>query len=192
MTAPITGPVVVGIDPSLTATGIAVVPREGAPRTATVRSTGRTADTLAVRHDRLVGIAQDVVETAHNLIDEPIALVVIEGPSHGSQGGAAWDRAHLWWRIVGWWLDRDVPVAVCAPATRIKWATGSGKASASTKSDVAVALARLWPDVDANGDGEWDALCLATIAAQHLGWPAPSRAHHAASVAKMTWAEATT
>jgi Holliday junction resolvasome RuvABC endonuclease subunit len=65
-----------------------------------------------------------------------------------------------------------------------KWATNSGRAD---KSDVAVAMARLWPSVDAESNDGWDALALAHIGAQALGWDVPSRAHHTPALAKVEW-----
>jgi Holliday junction resolvasome RuvABC endonuclease subunit len=181
---------VLGIDPSLTATGVAWVSRDGAnvstPLTATLHSTGRRDDPLSARAARIEGIVHDFcVLLGH--IPGKFTMAVMEGPSHGSVGGSAWDRAGLWWRLDGVLRSVKAPVAICAPGTRIKWATGSGRATKSTKSDVAVALSRLWPDVDAKGDNEWDALSLGTIGAQHLGWDVPGRAHHPESVRKVAW-----
>lgn len=181
---------VLGIDPSLTGTGIAWIEKGGPLHTCTLRSTGRRGDNLDARAQRLEGLATETWETLDEaMVLTSCELAVIEGPSHGSVGGSAWDRAGLWWRYVQLLHVAEIPVAVCAPTTRIKWATGSGRATTSTKSDVAVALSRLWPEADAQGDNEWDALAMATIGAQYLDWPVPSRAHHAASVAKVAWPE---
>jgi len=183
-----TGHWVLGIDPSLTATGLSWIDAEATTvGVQTLRSTGHNNDTLAQRSARIDTLAQGFQSTLEHL--GVIDLAVIEGPSHGSKGGSAWDRAGLWWAYVSILFDRGIQVAVCVPTTRIKWATGSGKATKSTKSDVAVAAVRLWPDVSADGDNEWDALCLATIGAQRLGWPVPHRAHHVHAQTAIVWPE---
>lgn len=105
----------------------------------------------------------------------------------GSHGGSPWDRAGLWWRIVHRLLGADIPVAVCPPTVRAKWATGVGGGPKATKALVAVAVARLWPDVDAASDDEWDALAMASLGAQHLGLDVPTRAHHSACRASVAW-----
>lgn len=174
---------VLGIDPSLTSTGLAVIESHhnvAACLTGYSKSTGRRADAIAAIDRRIQHIADVVMNWL------PADLAVIEGPSIGSFGGSPWDRAGLWWRIVHRLLAAEVPVAVCPPKTRAKWATNNGSAS---KAQVAVAVSRLWPQCPAEVDDEWDALAFATIGAQHLGLPVPTRAHHTAQLAKVAWPE---
>ncbi len=180
---------VLGIDPSLTSTGIAVV-YDGSIRaggcdamTEAFKTAGRRADPIAVMDRRIASIAEFVLD--HGNVD----LAVIEGPSLGSHGGSPWDRAGLWWRIVHRLLAADIPVAVCPPKVRAKWATSVGGGPKASKPMVAVAVARLWPLVDAGTDDEWDALGMATLGAQRLGMAVPSRAHHAAQLASVAWPE---
>lgn len=176
---------ILGIDPSLTRTGVGILDH-GDPVTAraeVVESTGRRADTIHDRDRRLDAIADEVLAYAV----PTTRLVVIEAPSFGSVGGSNWDRAGLWWRLVHRLHGRDLPVAMVAPTTLKKWATGSGRAD---KSDVAVAMARLWPGVDAASNDGWDGLGLAHIGAQALGWSVPVRAHHPVSVAAVDWSAA--
>lgn len=150
--------VVVGVDPSLTATGIA-----GAGHALcwaiTHPSKGHNADTLAERDKRLARITDTVAEHASGA-----RLVVIEGPalSRGA-GSSTWDRAGLWWRIVHRLHAAEIPVAVCPPSTRCKWATGRGNAD---KAAVAVAVARMWPAATLDDDNQADALALATMGMQ--------------------------
>lgn len=180
---------VLGIDPSLTSTGVAVI-YDGSARvpgvdaiTAVFKTTGKRADPIATMDARIGRIADFVMDFA------TVDLAVIEGPSLGSHGGSPWDRAGLWWRIVHRLLAADVPVAVCPPKVRCKWATGVGGGPKASKPMVAVAVARLWPHVDADSDDEWDALGMASIGAQRLGLPVPSRAHHAAQLESVAWPE---
>lgn len=186
------GSYVLGIDPSLTGTGVARIVKDGPVQVRHFGSTGRRRDTLVDRRARLLKLANAVDEWMHGEPLDPNSdhwvdwgkpqLAVIEGPSHGSKGGSAWDRAGLWWQLVS--AVGVSNVAVCTPPTRAKWATGSGRAD---KAAVAAAVTRLWPRVELDCADCADALALATIGAQHLGWDVPSRAHHQAARAAVRW-----
>lgn len=170
---------VVGLDLSLSATGVAVLQVGGWPVLSTVRS-GPGADSLAMRRARIDTLAGQIAEHCHGA-----DLAVIEGPSLGSSSGWLWERAGLWWTVLHRLADAFVPVAEVAPATLKKFASGSGRGD---KTAVAVGLSRLWQEVvTGRNDNEWDALALATIGAQHLGMDVPSRAHHAEALAKVAW-----
>jgi len=183
---------VLGIDPSMTATGLAWIarptPLQPGPviESTTFGEKGHRDDTLVRRGQRIDRIVSGLADVLYQLRDA-VDLAVIEGASHGSVGGSAWDRAGLWWALVRCLHGANIPLAVCAPLTRIKWATGKGKATQSTKADVAVALVRMWPDAKCDSDNEWDALAMASIGAQHLGWPVPRLARHDAAQQAITW-----
>jgi crossover junction endodeoxyribonuclease RuvC len=198
---------VVGLDLSLTASGIATIRRDGdtydeaaptqkpgqgdlllgtaesaaAAEVRTITSKGKRADSLSDRHRRLNRIGVEAYEAAFGA-----QLVVVEGPSVMSQGGSNWDRAGLWWRVIGNLLHGDTPIAIVAPTQIKKFATGRGTAD---KTAVAVAMARMWPGVNAADDNQWDALTLAHIGAARLGYDVPQRAHHPAVLAAITWPE---
>lgn len=176
---------VLGLDLSLTSTGRATVHPDNTPPTTTAIGSDAAGNDYADRWVRLITMTDRILWPApFDTQPELPTLAVLEGPSYGSHNGQVHDRAGLWWRVLSELFDHDVPVAVVAPTTRAKWATGRGNAG---KSEVAVAVARLWPDHDARTDDEWDALALATMGAQHLGWNMPSRAHHALTLAAITW-----
>jgi crossover junction endodeoxyribonuclease RuvC len=168
---------VIGIDPSLRATGLARITLADQPgasvrlartvETWTRRSTGHPSDDLDRRWRRLFAISTDVV-ISWSL---PCELAVIEGPSFGSNGiGSGWDRAGLWWRIVGRLLDAEVPVAVVPPTTRAKWITGRGNApKVEVQRAVTLAWHPYWEPTNPRDDNESDALVLASMGAQWLG-----------------------
>lgn len=177
---------ILGIDTSLTSTGLATIrPGEGAS-VHHIPTRGRRGDTLVDRNQRINGICAEVSLWSSN----GIALAVVEGPSVASVGGSPWDRAGLWWRIVAGLLSHDIPVAVVAPSSRAKWATGSGAAS---KAGVAAAMQRRFPDIEITRDDEADALALAAMGAQHLGWDVgwTPTAMQLAVLEKVTWPEVT-
>lgn len=169
-TATRAGRTVVGLDVSLVSTGVARLTGEDVT-TGIVTSTGRKKDNLAQRGTRLATIVTGVEPWL-----TPGALVVIEGPSFGSVGGSAWDRAGLWWALVQAAHTRDCDVAVVAPNTRAKWATGSGK---SDKAAVAVAAARLLPGVEFPASDAADAAILMLMGAQWLGHRPQNKAREA-------------
>ncbi len=153
---------IVGIDASLTATGIAVIDTSGLEDpiyTMTVSSKPGGSD-LRQRMFRLDRIA----ETINNHI-EGADLAAIEAPSYGSRNGQAWERAGLWWHVVRRAWGMDVPVVEIPPKSLKKFATGKGNAD---KALVAAAMTRLWPDAAPDNDNEFDALTLATIGAVRL------------------------
>ena len=164
----------VGLDLSLTCTGAAVITQrvsgDCVANTTTVTSCGRRGDTLVDRHARLTTLGAEIVRSA-----TPADLVVVEGPVTGTRGGSPLDRYALWWFVVGGLIRREVPVAVVAPASLKLAIAGSGRAD---KAAVAVALARLWPDVDVTSSDVSDAVGLAHLGAVHMGWPVTTLERH--------------
>lgn len=185
---------VLGIDPSLTSTGIAVITADLHIATHRVESAppkrakgDKTPVSLLERRERIRGIvdrATALVLPWHHRVD----LAVIEGPSYGSVGAGQWERGWLWGALVDRLAIAEVPVAVVPPTVRAKWATGSGAAG---KSPVAVHLSRMWPelDPDAMSDDEWDSVALCSIGAQHLEMLPVELARHREQLGKVAWPE---
>jgi Holliday junction resolvasome RuvABC endonuclease subunit len=158
---------IVGLDLSLTSTGIAVIQGDDV-RLDRVRSVGRKDATLQQRNTRLGSIVGGLIQSLTDNGTRP-DLVVIEGPSYGQhrQGGQH-DRAGLWWAVVSVHLDKGVPVVEVPPATRSKYATGKGNAA---KDHVLASVVRRYPGVIVDGNDTADALVLAAMGARHLGQP---------------------
>lgn len=180
---------VLGLDPSLRRTGVALIERDGdrcTARTWVVATNGAGGDSLTQRYSQ-IGLIVRGVQAVRDLAPT-IQLACIEAPSYGSASRSDWDRGAIWWMLVANLLDREVPVGTCAPKTRAKFATGTGEAD---KDLVRAAMHELWPAVPCTAPGrrydECDALVLAHAAAQHLGWRVPARRHHGASLAVMRW-----
>ncbi|MGW6376267.1 hypothetical protein ACWFRB_09410 [Rhodococcus sp. NPDC055112] len=175
------GPVV-GIDPSLTGTGLAIIRPDTTPELHTIASTGRKSDTWQQRATRLTNLRNHTM----GLVPRNTTLAIIEGPAYAAQGAGIHDRAGYWWMLFQALTALGIPTAVCPPTTRAKWATDKGNAG---KADVAMAIAKLWPNTEIRGDDQADALCFATIAAQHLGRPMPYPVleRHKLAVAKIVW-----
>lgn len=188
---------VLGVDPSLTGTGVARINQDGTVAVRHFGRKGRRDETLVQRVDRIRAIVAELAEWAQVEPDDPDsetwadrglpALVVIETAAHSRTGGSTWDRAGLWWAIAWSSIGRDGErVAQCAPTTRARWATGTGRAD---KAAVSSAVSRLWPDVDIDCENCADALALATIGAQHLGWDVPTLQRHLDALGAVTWPE---
>ncbi|MEU6267677.1 hypothetical protein [Saccharopolyspora shandongensis] len=179
---------IVGIDPSLTGTGVAELLLDSEDRWQVFRwhcpTKGTRRDTLDMRAARIGRITADVMSWAPGA-----DLVVVEGPAYASTVGSLLDRYGLWWRIVYRLLAHDVPVAVCPPTVLKKFITGNGGAK---KADVMDAVNAMWyPDVPITNDNEADALGLASIGAAALGLPVPFRvtSDRSATLGNVEWPE---
>lgn len=190
MTAPLTpgsaGPdqsalpvhTVIGIDLSLTATGLS-----DGRTTWRVRSTGKADDDLQRRHSRQRRLVMDILDRA--LL---AALVVIEQPAYSRQAGHQHDRSGAWWAVVDALLSAGVAVAEVPPTTLKLYATGRGNAD---KGAMIESATRRLPDVQTDGDADRaDALWLAAAGLDHLDQPlCLLPAVHRAALAKVRWPE---
>jgi len=150
---------VVGIDPSLTSTGIA----HGRMATTTLH-TKPCAEEIGPRLARIRFIVGAVLRLA-----QAGALVVIEGPSFASreQAGQAHLRAGLWWSLVNDLTASGCDLVEVPPKTLKKFATGSGNAS---KSDMRMALFKRG-GLDLADDNQVDAWWLREAGLHLLGDP---------------------
>lgn len=155
---------VIGLDLSLTSTGVALVHNGVLDRQQvfSIKTTGKKGDNLAKRASRLNNIAHQLTTF---LSDDYVDLVVIESPSFGSQHGSAHDRSGLWWLVVNHLWTAEVPVAMVSPQGRAKWATGKGN---SKKPEVYAAAKARYGEIF-KCDDEADATLLAGIGTWHLG-----------------------
>lgn len=175
---------VIGLDLSLTGTGVCRFPLNGTPVLNTIGSKGTAKDSCGTRAYRLQVLRDLILAATGPAFDIAPDLVVVEGPSIGSNNPHTWDRAGLWWHVVGALYERKVPTAIVPPSTLKKWATGKGNADKST---VAAGVTRLFPDAECSNDNEFDSLCLAAMGAQHLGYDVPRRAHHESALGGAEW-----
>jgi Holliday junction resolvasome RuvABC endonuclease subunit len=169
---------VVGLDLSLTASGIAstrgwctVVGRAGLTVAATP---------LAERLAGMRALKQQLLDT----IGAP-DLVCIETPALSRARGGVFERGWLWFEVATVLeLDRDVAVVGVDPGQLKLYATGRGGAS---KGEVLVAVTKRWPQFETGGDDNLaDAVVLAAIGADLLGEPlTPLPVTHRVALAKL-------
>lgn len=165
-----TPPKVLGLDLSLTCTGVA-----GRGWTDTIKP-----HTAMRGEDRLLFIRQQIITTWV----PGTALVAIEGPSYASTGRGQHERAGLWWMVACALRTHGIPVAVIPPSSVKKYATGRGNAA---KADMVREVTKRFPWFD-GGEDEADALVLASMAADHLGQPmAQMPATHRAALDAVQW-----
>lgn len=169
-------PRVVGIDLSLTCTGLALPPAHAGGRLRTMpikKPSGQTAANgwpelrrLRWMRDRIVDEVRR--ETRTTFGDAVPVLAVIEDMAFSRTTGHVMTRAGLWWMVVDA-LDEipGVSWAQVKPTTRAKYATGKGNAG---KDVVMREVARRFPDF-AGGEDEADALVLRAMGMDHLGAP---------------------
>lgn len=169
--APPLAPVrVVGIDLSLTATGLAW-------STGEVQRHGRQGLTLArvpldQRARALHSLADEIQMLAlyRKNLSQATQLAVIENlPTGRTAGGVvSTEKAYVWWEFVRQSAD-TLSVLDVAPAVVKKYATGKGNAS---KAEVIDATARRMPWYDTRGDDNLcDAAWLCAIGCELLGHP---------------------
>jgi crossover junction endodeoxyribonuclease RuvC len=165
-------PQVLGLDLSLTCTGLA-----GAGWTAHLKPSAKLRGP-----ERLLWIRARLADEFLN----GVTLAVLEGPSFGSAAGQRGhhERGGLWWLVRCQLLTAGIPTAVVPPAARAKYATGRGNAG---KADVIREVTRRFPWFE-GGEDEADALVLAAMGADHLGAPlAPMPAIHRTALAGVDW-----
>jgi crossover junction endodeoxyribonuclease RuvC len=178
---------VVGLDLSLSSTGAASVrsPLEGEDpivrtwrfkyRAKQPRENAAVYAHLRMRY--LIGSVSAVVSGAD--------LCMIEDMPYGAKGSAVTGLAGLQWVIRHQVWHLGVPYVVVGPKQRAKWITGNGSAG---KDECLAAAIKRFPDADLRGNDEADALTLAAMGAQHLGFPLvkmPASADE--QLAKVAW-----
>ena len=163
---------IVGIDLSLTGTGLASIV-DGLPKTEVVTSKGEKADDLTQRFDRQSTISNRILDFVlgprqpmRSIAYEPDLVVIESLFNSGTFAGSLIDRAGLWWRIVGSLLAWDIPVVHATPGQGKMFLTGAGNAD---KGAMAMYASKVWsswePSTRKNANDEADALALASI-----GW----------------------
>ncbi|MFF3493765.1 hypothetical protein ACFYWS_20700 [Streptomyces sp. NPDC002795] len=159
-------PLVIGIDPSLTCTGIA-----GDGWADALRCKGRG-------HHRLRWLRSEVRQRTR-MAD----LVVIEGAAYGRGAQAGHhELAGLWWQITQDLWERRIPYAVANPHARTIYATGHAypakdapkeKRARIAKGMVRDAVAERY-GIECEGPGRYDkadAFILAAMGLHWAGWP---------------------
>lgn len=164
--------IIVGLDPSLTATGLAVLDIGEDGKFWDVRTVKSGAPKIANEYSnfqRMKAIAAKVDENIAALVGgQCIDLAVIESPAYSKNVGMSHERAGLWWMLFEVLADKGCQVSVVKPNVRAKYATGNGLAG---KDRVMLAASRRYPDAQMTNNNEADAVVLAAMGARRHGAP---------------------
>lgn len=155
----------VGIDPSFTRTGVAII-RDGEITLKSIEIKAVPKATLVQKCDRVFDIAlalEDYLYEQH-LRFGPLGHYAIEGPAFGATNASAHYLSGLWWRLaevaVNYDLERDAKVV--QPTSLKMYATGRGNAG---KDQVLLEVARRYGHLcTVENNDQADALVLAAIA----------------------------
>lgn len=163
---------VVGLDVSLTNTGVAVLGCTPQSRwtihTYTVRTApkangGGAPEPLLL--ERMTHIVHTVMTAA-----EHADVIGIERPAFAAKGNATATLAGLWWLVYRRLSRLDIPIVIVSASSAKKYATSSGTAA---KRDVSRAATRMFPEIDTRSGDEDDALVIAALAADLADLPVP-------------------
>lgn len=174
---------VVGIDTSLTATGLA----SSRGWCHTVGYTDKKRPITKLPHaDRLAALETVRADVIRD-IGHP-DLAVMETPALSRSGGGSHERGWLWWEVYRHLARTGVPVALMSTNQRAQYATGKGSAS---KSAVVDAVARRWPAwVTEGDDNQADAVALMAAGLDWLGLPiVPMPQTHTRALEGAAWPE---
>lgn len=157
---------VVGIDLSLTATGVAAFGESTTPLAATIK-TNPDDGTVYGFMERCRKIATGIASSVGYVTPD---LVVIEGLSYASKSSSI-DKIHA-----SWWVVQDALEGGCdwpaahriTPSQRAKYATGKGNAS---KDAVLIETVKRYPHLNIRNNNEADAVILAAMGMRALGRP---------------------
>lgn len=170
-------PLILGIDSSLTNTGLCHIFTGAGQQIdcATVPTTAQAFGTTPEGYSRRITYITGIVDSWMKGVD----LVAIEALAYSARGAAAYTLPWLWGSVIDRAVERNIPVLTVGTTQRAKYATGKGNAS---KDAVLAAACRRWPEVDIRNNDIADALIVAAIGARHLGYPVDDmpKAHYEA------------
>lgn len=174
---------VVGVDPSLTSAGVAIL-RDGQLVHVSHHGHGGTSDASDVLRSRRRRKQEHDVTSAATSSGKP-DLLMMERPLRVSIG-YAYDRYTLAENILSFFDWKGVPVIYLHPTSAKLWLTGSGRAD---KKLIVSTVEGLFPGQRFACDDEADATGFALCGAFHLGDPMPPtfqvRPRH--TLDKITW-----
>lgn len=181
---------VVGIDPSLTRSGCALIAFDETGASWITWTSGSEArdydSSIASRRRRVRRVLAGIIEILPPRID----LSVIEAPSYGSQHGAGHEREWLRGMLIDQLCARG-PVVEIAPSKREVLAVGHGFPRGTTSKDrkaaVLEAVRASHPGVSISCHDVADAVALATAGAHQLGYLAQYSAKQISAHEKVSW-----
>lgn len=187
--------IVIGLDVSLTSTGIAWFTSDGQAGWANPKT--RAGDkSLVARHERLSGQVESIRAALPAYCREgcycgrpELSCAAIETPSFGSQGGMSHERGYLWWAVAGLFIGDYLPIAGVSPKQRAKYGCGNGNGDKkAVREGVRATYGHLFEKGIPNDDVA-DAVALAALGARLSGWPveAETLTYHTTVAEAVIW-----
>lgn len=177
-------PTVIGIDPSLTGTGIAS--SDGWVNVIGYKKTrAKDPGITQLPHPQRIRAMRTLANQILDRIYLP-DLIVMELPAVSRSGGGAHERGWLWWHLYSELTQTNLPIGLMAPNARALYATGKGTAA---KGAVIDAVTRRFPAWTTEGnDNAADAVALMAAGRDWLGHPITDLPKtHRAALDKATW-----
>ena len=176
---------ILGIDTSLTGTGLARIDVAPAPLGAvpadnpvafdmdvvTVRAPGPGKDKSKRAMARRVKALISQIEGCFSEPGETPDHVGIEGLAYTAGNASAWVLAWVWGETIALCEEYQVPLTVVAPTARIKFAMGKGGGPGTDKDHVLAKAISLFPEVGITGNNEADAAIVGAVVCQQIGLP---------------------
>lgn len=172
---------ILGIDSSLTATGLARfdVSNHGLRgegnttvfhsdlAVATVGAPKPGKDKSKVALTRRVKRLLEGIDPAFEGVD----AVGIEGLAYSAGNANAWMLAYVWGRVIELAGDHGLPVTVVATSARAKFAVGKGSGPGTDKDHVLAAAIKAFPGADVSSNNEADAAWVGAAVCHQVGMP---------------------
>jgi crossover junction endodeoxyribonuclease RuvC len=176
--------VVVGVDPSLTGTGLASS-NGWCDVIGYKRARAKDPGITQLPHAERLAAMRALLTQVTEAIGTP-SLAVMELPAVSRSGGGAHERGWFWWQLYSHIHNRQIPIGLLTPNARALYATGKGNAP---KNLVVDSIARRFPDWATEGnDNAADAVALMAAGRDWLGHPITDMPKtHRAALDKATW-----
>lgn len=169
---------VIGIDASLTGTGVAIydldpfLPDEPRWSLGTFGRNGKNDDPVMVTAARIETLIADVRDFIVRNATVANAIICIEQPPFSAVGGKSHDRAGLWWGLITMLRRLGAEVIIDVNVAHVKgYLLGKVKRGEGGKDQMVAAAVRGFPDAPISNNNEADATVLAAIAARLAGAP---------------------
>lgn len=185
----------VGIDTSLTSTGVAVLVDGKPVHYGRFGREGHNGASWASRSNR-IRQSRTMIYQAATHAGRPDLVVIEEHPYAVGNQGNEFDRSGLWHLVYEAFAARGIPVIVVGNKKAKAWVTGAGNAQ---KPDMIAMIDEWYAGQLAEPLASWrknqhpddvaDALALATMAAFKMGDPIPfePKDRHRAALALLPW-----
>ena len=160
---------VLGIDPSLTATGLCWIDIDEhngfwAGEVSTVGAPPPGKDRSHRAMSRRVSALMELINNAVYNCD----LIAIESMAYSAKGATAYVLPWVWGRVIDLAEHYSIPVLVVGTSQVKKYATGKGNAD---KDQVLAAAIRRFPGLKITNNNEGDAAIIASVGCRYLGFP---------------------